>query len=55
MNTDDKDFLLEENEEENEEFYDFRYNSLKKKGAIISLIAIWLFCLIIFSQFCCQR
>ena len=49
MNTDDKDFLLEENEEENEEFYDFRYNSLKKKGAIISLIAIWLFFLIIFG------
>ena len=49
MNTDDKDFLLEENEEENEEFYDFRYNSLKKKGAVISLILIWLFCLIIFG------
>lgn len=49
MNTDDRDFLLEENEEENEEFYDFRYNSLKKKGAIISLIFIWLFCLIIFG------
>ncbi len=49
MNTDDKDFLLEEQEEENEEFYDFRYNSLKKKGAVISLIAIWLFCLIIFG------
>ena len=49
MNTDDKDFLLEENGEENEEFYDFRYNSLKKKGAVISLIVIWLFCLIIFG------
>ena len=49
MNTDDKDFLLEENEEENEEFYDFRYNSLKKKGAVISIIVIWLFCLIIFG------
>ena len=49
MNTDDKDFLLEENEEENEEFYDFRYNMLKKKGAVISLIVIWLFCLIIFG------
>lgn len=49
MNTDDKDFLLEENEEENEEFYDFRYNSLRKKGAVISIIVIWLFCMIIFG------
>ena len=49
MNTDDKDIFLEETEEDNEEFYDFRYNSLKKKGAIVSLIMIWFFCLIIFG------
>ncbi len=49
MNTDDKDILLENTQEDNEEFYDFRYNSLKKKGAFISLIMIWLFCLIIFG------
>ena len=49
MNTDDKDIFLEEKEEDNEEFYDFRYNSLKKKGAIVSLIMIWLFCFIIFG------
>ena len=49
MNTDDKEILLEENEEDNEEFYDFRYNSLKKKGAIVSLIMIWIFCFIIFG------
>ncbi|MBO5937666.1 MAG: hypothetical protein J6Q79_08685 [Clostridia bacterium] len=49
MNTDDKEIFLEENEEDNEEFYDFRYNSLKKKGAIVSLIMIWLFCFIIFG------
>ena len=49
MNTDDKDILLENSEEDEEEFYDFRYNSLKKKGAFISLIMIWFFCLIIFG------
>ena len=49
MNTDDKDLFLEEKEEDNEEFYDFRYNSLKKKGAIVSIIMIWLFCLVIFG------
>ena len=49
MNTDDKDIFLEEKEEDNEEFYDFRYNSLKKKGAIVSLIMIWFFCLVIFG------
>ena len=49
MNTDDKDIVLENKEEDNEEFYDFRYNSLKKKGAFISVIMIWLFCLIIFG------
>lgn len=35
--------------EEQEEFFDFRYNSLRKKGAIISIFMIWLFCLIIFG------
>lgn len=49
MNTDDKDILLENSEEDEEEFYDFRYNSLKKKGAFISLIMIWFFCLVIFG------
>ena len=49
MNTDDKEIFLEEKEEDNEEFYDFRYNSLKKKGAIVSLIMIWFFCLVIFG------
>jgi hypothetical protein len=49
MNTDDKDLFLEEKEEDNEEFYDFRYNSLKKKGAIVSIIMIWFFCLVIFG------
>ena len=49
MNTDDKDIVLENKEEDNEDFYDFRYNSLKKKGAFISVIMIWLFCLIIFG------
>ena len=49
MNTDDKDIFLEEKEEDNEEFYDFRYNSLKKKGAVVSLVMIWFFCLIIFG------
>ncbi len=47
MNNDDKDIFLETQEED--EFYDFRYNSLKKKGAFISLIMIWFFCLIIFG------
>lgn len=49
MNKDDKDVFLENQEEDEEEFYDFRYNSLKKKGAFISLIMIWFFCLIIFG------
>ena len=48
MNTENQDVFLEE-EEEQEEYFDFRYNSLRKKGAIISLVMIWLFCLVIFG------
>ena len=50
MNTDNQDVFLEEEKEDTEEFYDFRYNSLKKKGAIINIFMIWLFCLIIFGM-----
>lgn len=55
MNTDNQDIFNEElkdNEElkEQEEFYDFRYNSLRKKGAVISIVMIWLFCLMIFGM-----
>ena len=49
MNTDNQDIFNEELED-TEEFYDFRYNSLKKKGAIISIVMIWLFCLVIFGM-----
>lgn len=48
MNTDNQDVFLDE--EENQEYYDFRYNSLKKKGAVISVVMIWLFCLIVFGM-----
>jgi hypothetical protein len=50
MNTDNQDVFLEEEKVDTEEFYDFRYNSLKKKGAIISIFLIWLFCLVIFGM-----
>ena len=49
MNTDNQDIFTEELED-TEEFYDFRYNSLKKKGAIISIFMIWLFCLVVFGM-----
>ena len=49
MNTDNQDIFNEELED-TEEFYDFRYNSLKKKGVIISIVMIWLFCLVIFGM-----
>lgn len=50
MNNENQDIFLEEEQEEQEEFFDFRYNSLKKKGAIISIFMIWFFCLIIFGM-----
>ena len=50
MNNENQDLFLEEEKEEQEEFFDFRYNSLRKKGAIISILMIWLFCLIIFGM-----
>ena len=49
MNTDNQEIFLHE-QEDTEEFYDFRYSSLRKKGAIISIIMIWLFCLVIFGM-----
>ena len=49
MNTDNQDIFTEESEN-TEEYYDFRYNSLKKKGAVISIVMIWLFCLVIFGM-----
>lgn len=49
MNTDDKDVFLENQEEDNEEFYDFRHDSLKKKGTLISFVMIWLFCFVVFG------
>jgi hypothetical protein len=49
MNTENQDLLQNETAEDNEEFFDFRYNSLRKKGAIISIVMIWLFCLVIFG------
>ena len=50
MNSENQDVFLEEEKEEQEEYFDFRYNSLRKKGAIISIFMIWLFCLIIFGM-----
>lgn len=50
MNTENTDILREDATEDNEEFYDFRYNSLRKKGAIISIAMIWLFCLVVFGM-----
>ena len=50
MNNENQDIFLEEEKEEQEEFFDFRYNSLRKKGAVISICMIWLFCLIIFGM-----
>lgn len=50
MNTENQDLLQEETAEDKEDFFDFRYNSLRKKGAIISIIMIWLFCLVIFGM-----
>ena len=47
--TDNQDIFTEESEN-TEEYYDFRYNSLKKKGAVISIVMIWLFCLVIFGM-----
>ena len=49
MNTDNQEVFLDESED-TEEYYDFRYNSLRKKGAVISIIMIWLFCLVIFGM-----
>lgn len=49
MNTENQDLLQNETAEDNEEFFDFRYNSLRKKGAIISIVMIWLFCLVVFG------
>ena len=49
MNTDNQDIFTEESEN-TEEYYDFRYNSLKKKGAVISIVMIWLFCLVVFGM-----
>lgn len=49
MNTDNQD-VFRDGEENTEEYYDFRYNSLKKKGAIISIVMIWLFCLVVFGM-----
>ncbi len=49
MNTDNQEIFNEELKD-TEEFYDFRYNSLRKKGAIISIVMIWLFCLMIFGM-----
>lgn len=49
MNTDNQD-VFRDDEENTEEYYDFRYNSLKKKGVVISIVMIWLFCLIIFGM-----
>ena len=37
MNTDNQEVFLDESED-TEEYYDFRYNSLRKKGAVISII-----------------
>lgn len=50
MNTENQDLLPEEIAEDNGEYFDFRYSSLKKKGAIISIIMIWLFCLVVFGM-----
>ena len=50
LNEEDQDILREDVTDDNEEYYDFRYNSLKKKGAIISIVMIWLFCLIVFGM-----
>ena len=50
MNSENQDVFLEEEKEEQEEYFDFRYNSLRKKGAIISIFMIWLFCLVIFGM-----
>ena len=50
MNNENQDIFLEEEKEDQEEYFDFRYNSLKKKGAVISIFMIWFFCLIIFGM-----
>ena len=50
MNTENQELLQEETAEDKEEFFDFRYNSLKSKGAIISITTIWLFCLVVFGM-----
>ena len=50
MNSENQNVFLEEEKEEQEEYFDFRYNSLRKKGAIISIFMIWLFCLVIFGM-----
>ena len=52
MNTENQDIFLDEldeEKEEQEEYFDFRYNSLRKKGSIISIIMIAVFCLIVFG------
>lgn len=50
MNNENQDIFLENDKEDTEEYFDFRYNSLRKKGAIISIFMIWFFCLIIFGM-----
>lgn len=49
MNTDNQEIFSQE-QEDTEEFYDFRYSILRKKGTIISIVMIWLFCLVIFGM-----
>ena len=52
MNTENQDLFLDElddEKEEQEEYFDFRYSSLRKKGSIISIIMIAVFCLIVFG------